>query len=146
MKKISFVIVICIHSFFLKGQKGFDPNIIFLVPGKVELSDEVEDEITFLEENWIYKEKAFLLENLDSLKNDIIKNDSILDNFKTHYLNQLDFSNNLNFTNFIIKEYASLFQTALSIEFPNVLVKIFPYKSAQDLKFFSNLAKIGSYG
>ena len=111
MKKISFIILICIHSFFLKGQKGFDPNIIFLVPEKVELSEEIEEEIKLLEKKWIYKEKDFLLDNFDSLKNNIVKNDSILDNFKTHYLNQLEFSYNLNFTNFIIKEYASSFQT-----------------------------------
>lgn len=141
MRKIFLIFNLVLLTVSLIAQNDFDPKVIVLLPKTIEIGKGLEKKIEFYEKYGVSFQKKFIGENRDSLLNVVIKNDSIPFNQKEHLKNQIDFAQELNFTNNIVWNYTESFQTILDLDFENSLVLVDTIKSLSDLELMKDFSQ-----
>ena len=141
MKLISIIIVVVL-AVSVHCQNNFDPKIIVLLPKSVKIDRGLEKQIKFYEKYRVEINKKYLVEKKDSLLDVISTNDSIPDNLKEHFKNQIDFAKFLNFKNQIAQNYAGSFLSFLASDFENPLVvvdTIVSFDNIDSMKYYSKI-------
>jgi len=139
------VIIIILSFLFLStpliGQNNFDPKVVVLLPRVVEIEKGLEKKIEFYEEYGVDYQKEYLIEKKDSLLQVVLRNDSIPNSYKEHFINQIDFAPKLNFVNSLVWNYTESFQGILSLDFEKPLVIAGANSSFSDIELMNEFSQ-----
>ncbi|NPD48295.1 hypothetical protein [Lentimicrobium sp. S6] len=116
------------------SQEKYNLKTIILLPENVKIDNQAKENIDFYTKYILSPQRLRIISNEDSLKVEILNNNSLTKLEKDRYINQIEFAKYLNFENSIIQDYSNTLQELTEIDLPNSIILTATEKSTTKLE------------